>query len=88
MEFSQLTNKQQTMHILLVRSIIQHFTQNLQNGSLIPQVAFANIGSANPRSLQAEAKIRQFLADHLSEGIHFFLITSDKWYSFCYIGIL
>lgn len=36
MEFSQLTNKQQTMHILLVRSIIQHFTQNLQNGSLIP----------------------------------------------------
>lgn len=57
-------------------------------GSLIPQVAFANIGSANPRSLQAEAKIRQFLADHLSEGIHFFLITSDKWYSFCYIGIL
>ena len=36
MEFRQLTNKQLTMHILLVRIIIQHFTQNLQNGSLIP----------------------------------------------------
>ena len=28
-------------------------------GSLIPQVAFASIGSANPRSLQAGAKIGQ-----------------------------
>ena len=76
------------MHILLVRSIIQHFTQNLQNGSLIPQVAFANIGSANPRSLQAEAKIGQFLADHLSEVIKKIWIPSDKWCLFCYIGIL
>ena len=31
----------------------------LQVGSLIPQVAFASIGSANPRSLQAGAKIGQ-----------------------------
>ena len=49
-------------------------------GSLIPQVAFASIGSANPRSLQAGAKIGQFLADYLSEGIQLFLIASDKWY--------
>ena len=38
-------------------------------GSLIPQVAFASIGSANPRSQQAGAKIGQSIADHLSEGI-------------------
>ena len=57
-------------------------------GSLIPQVAFASIGSANPMSLQAGAKIGQSIADHLSEDIQIFLITSDKWYSFCYIGIL
>ena len=29
-------------------------------GSLIPQVAFADIGSANPRSLQAMVKIGQW----------------------------
>ena len=40
--------------------------------SLIPQVAFASIGSANPRSLQAGEKIGQFLADHLSEGYKFY----------------
>lgn len=36
MEFYKLTNKQKTMRIVLIRSIISYFTQNLQNGSLIP----------------------------------------------------
>ena len=49
-------------------------------GSLIPQVAFADIGSANPRSLQAGAKIGQCLADHISEPYKYFLLPSDKCY--------
>ena len=57
-------------------------------GSLIPQVAFADIGSANPWSLQARVKIGQSLADHMSEGIQIILIASDKCYPFCYIDIL
>ena len=69
-------------------SLLQSISYNHIYCSLIPQVAFASIGSANPRSLQAGAKIGQSIADHLSEGIQIFLIVSDKWCPFCYMGIL
>ena len=40
-------------------SLLQSISYNHIYCSLIPQVAFASIGSANPRSLQAGAKIGQ-----------------------------